>query len=51
MHTREAKGSHAAALSLLALLEQDAVSLFHIVKWVFGSVCWQGYPLIDLYHR
>jgi hypothetical protein len=51
MHTCEAKGSHAAALSLLALLKQDAVALFHIVEWVFGSVGGQGYSLIDLYHR
>ena len=51
MHSCETKGSHTAALCLLALLEQDAVSLFHLIEWVFGSVCWQGYPLIDLYHR
>ena len=51
MHTCEAKGSHAATLGLLALLEQDAVALFHVIEGVFGSVGWQGYSLIDLYHR
>jgi hypothetical protein len=50
MHTGETKGSHTAAFCLLANTKQDAITLFHFAKRVFGSIGWQGNSLINVYH-